>query len=80
MYFMLMFDLLLYSLDIFYFFLMRPRVFMLFKLVQVTHVRCLHTSGCGQKQEAVAVESEPAPFSIFRAQENDPVSKSDSNM
>lgn len=47
------------------------------KLLQVTHVRSLHTSGCGQQQEAVAVESEPEPFSVFRAQENDPVSKSD---
>lgn len=40
--------------------------------LQVTHVRSLHTSGCRQ-QEAVAVESEPETFSVFRTQENDPV-------
>lgn len=49
------------------------------KLMQVSHVRSLHTSGCGQQQEAVAVESEPVPLSVFRTQENDPVSKSDFN-
>lgn len=49
------------------------------KLVQVSHVRSLHTSGCGQQQEAVAVESEPVPPLVFRTQENDPVSKSDFN-
>lgn len=32
-----------------------------------------------QQQEAVAVESEPSPVSVFRTQENDPVSKSDLN-
>ncbi|XP_031155222.1 28S ribosomal protein S29, mitochondrial [Sander lucioperca] len=49
-----------------------------FRLRQtVTHVRSLHTSGCGQQQEAVAVESEPEPFSVFRAQENDPACQSE---
>lgn len=44
-----------------------------FRLRQtVTHVRSLHTSGCTQQQEAVAVESQPEPFSVFRTQENDP--------
>lgn len=43
---------------------------------QVTHVRSVHTSGCGQQQEAVAVESDPESFSVFRTQENDPVRKS----
>ncbi|CAK6973558.1 S ribosomal protein S29%2C mitochondrial [Scomber scombrus] len=38
----------------------------------VTHVRSLHTSTCGQQHEAVAVESEPEPFSVFRTHENDP--------
>lgn len=49
------------------------------KLLQLTHVRSLHTSGCGQQQEAAAAaaESDPEPFSVFRTQENDPVSKSD---
>uniref|UniRef100_A0A3Q3W8L3 Small ribosomal subunit protein mS29 n=1 Tax=Mola mola TaxID=94237 RepID=A0A3Q3W8L3_MOLML len=52
-----------------------------FRLRQtVTHVRSLHTSGCGQKQEAVAVESEPAPFSVFRAQENDPACQSEKHI
>lgn len=46
--------------------------------MQVTHARSLHTSGRGQQQqEAVAVESEPVPLSVFRTQENDPVSRSD---
>ncbi|XP_034730979.1 28S ribosomal protein S29, mitochondrial [Etheostoma cragini] len=49
-----------------------------FRLRQtVTHVRSLHTSGCGQQQEAVAVESEPEPFSVFRTQENDPACHSE---
>uniref|UniRef100_A0A671WEQ9 Small ribosomal subunit protein mS29 n=1 Tax=Sparus aurata TaxID=8175 RepID=A0A671WEQ9_SPAAU len=49
-----------------------------FRLRQtVTHVRSLHTSGCGQQQEATAVESEPEPFSVFRAQENDPACQSE---
>ncbi|XP_020492755.1 28S ribosomal protein S29, mitochondrial [Labrus bergylta] len=48
-----------------------------FRLRQtVTHVRSLHTSGCGQQQEALAVESEPEPFSVFRTQENDPACQS----
>ncbi|TDH11768.1 hypothetical protein EPR50_G00064180 [Perca flavescens] len=58
-----------------------------FRLRQtVTHVRSLHTSGCGQQQqqqqqqEAVAVESEPEPFSVFRAQENDPACQSEKHM
>ncbi|KAA8591651.1 hypothetical protein FQN60_017025, partial [Etheostoma spectabile] len=52
-----------------------------FRLRQtVTHVRSLHTSGCGQQQEAVAVESEPEPFSVFRAQENDPACQSEKCM
>lgn len=53
--------------------------FIRLKRVQVSHVKSLHTSGCVQQQEAVAVESEPSPVSVFRAQENDPVSKSDLN-
>ncbi|XP_041797644.1 28S ribosomal protein S29, mitochondrial [Chelmon rostratus] len=52
-----------------------------FRLRQtVTHVRSLHTSGCGQQQEAVAVESEPEPFSIFRTQENDPACHSEKHV
>uniref|UniRef100_A0A7N9ALK4 Small ribosomal subunit protein mS29 n=1 Tax=Mastacembelus armatus TaxID=205130 RepID=A0A7N9ALK4_9TELE len=47
---------------------------------QVTHVRSLHTSGCGQQQEAVAVESEPGPFSVFRTQENDPACHSEEHI
>uniref|UniRef100_A0A671WI30 Small ribosomal subunit protein mS29 n=1 Tax=Sparus aurata TaxID=8175 RepID=A0A671WI30_SPAAU len=39
--------------------------------------KSLHTSGCGQQQEATAVESEPEPFSVFRAQENDPACQSE---
>lgn len=46
------------------------------KLLQVTHVRSLHTSTCGQQHEAVAEVSEPEPFSVFRTHENDPVSES----
>ncbi|XP_056299870.1 28S ribosomal protein S29, mitochondrial [Pseudoliparis swirei] len=42
----------------------------------VTHVRSLHTSGCGQQQEALAGESKHEPFSVFRTQENDPVCQS----
>uniref|UniRef100_A0A8C2YX41 Small ribosomal subunit protein mS29 n=1 Tax=Cyclopterus lumpus TaxID=8103 RepID=A0A8C2YX41_CYCLU len=42
----------------------------------VTHVRSLHTSGCGQQQEAVAAESEHEPLSVFRTQENDPACQS----
>ena len=45
------------------------------KCLQVTHVRSLHTSGCGQQQAAEAVESEPEPLSVFRTRENDPVSR-----
>uniref|UniRef100_A0A7N6AMJ2 Small ribosomal subunit protein mS29 n=1 Tax=Anabas testudineus TaxID=64144 RepID=A0A7N6AMJ2_ANATE len=49
-----------------------------FRLRQtVTHVRSLHTSGCGQQQEAVAVETDPEPFSVFRTQENDPACQSE---
>ncbi|XP_036931827.1 28S ribosomal protein S29, mitochondrial [Acanthopagrus latus] len=49
-----------------------------FRLRQtVTHVRSLHTSGCGQQQEAAAVETVPEPFSVFRTQENDPACQSE---
>ncbi|XP_045902038.1 28S ribosomal protein S29, mitochondrial isoform X2 [Micropterus dolomieu] len=52
-----------------------------FRLRQtVTHVRSLHTSGCGQQQEAVAVEPEPEPFSVFRTQENDPARHSEKHI
>lgn len=52
-----------------------------FRLRQtVPHVRTLHTSGCGQQQEAVAVESEPEPFSVFRTQENDPACQSEKHL
>lgn len=51
------------------------KCFVSVKLGQVSHVRSLHTSACGQQQEAVAVKSEPAPFSVIRTQEDDPVSK-----
>nr|XP_046254336.1 28S ribosomal protein S29, mitochondrial [Scatophagus argus]XP_046254337.1 28S ribosomal protein S29, mitochondrial [Scatophagus argus] len=52
-----------------------------FRLRQtVTHVRSLHTSGCGQQQEAVAVDSEPEPFSFFRTQENDPACQSEKHI
>uniref|UniRef100_A0A671WG95 Small ribosomal subunit protein mS29 n=1 Tax=Sparus aurata TaxID=8175 RepID=A0A671WG95_SPAAU len=51
------------------------------RLQHVLHTNCLtwslHTSGCGQQQEATAVESEPEPFSVFRAQENDPACQSE---
>lgn len=46
----------------------------------VCHVRTLHTSGCGQQQEAVAVESEPEPFSVFRTQESDPACQSEKHL
>lgn len=45
--------------------------------MQVLHAKSLHTNGCVLQQEAVALESEPSPLSVFRAQENDPVSMSD---
>ncbi|XP_008278925.1 small ribosomal subunit protein mS29 [Stegastes partitus] len=51
-----------------------------FRLRQtVCHVRTLHTSGCGRQQEAVVEEPEPepAPFSVFRTQENDPACQSE---
>ncbi|KAM3613646.1 uncharacterized protein V6R79_002878 [Siganus canaliculatus] len=52
-----------------------------FRLRQtVTQVRSLHTSGCGQQQEAVAVESEPETFSVFRSQENDPACQSEKHI
>lgn len=52
-----------------------------FRLRQtVTHVRSLHTSGCGQQQEAVAVESEPEPFSVFRTHEKDPACQSEKHI
>lgn len=44
-------------------------------MLQVTHVRSLHSGGRRQQQEAVAVDSEPEPFSVFRTPESDPVSK-----
>uniref|UniRef100_A0A3Q1FP58 Small ribosomal subunit protein mS29 n=1 Tax=Acanthochromis polyacanthus TaxID=80966 RepID=A0A3Q1FP58_9TELE len=46
----------------------------------VCHVRTLHTSGCGQQQEAVAVESELEPFSVFRTQESDPACQSEKHL
>ena len=47
------------------------------RLLQVTHVRSLHTTGFGEQQQALAAaETVPAPFSVFRTQQNDPVSKS----
>uniref|UniRef100_A0A3P8S1T2 Small ribosomal subunit protein mS29 n=1 Tax=Amphiprion percula TaxID=161767 RepID=A0A3P8S1T2_AMPPE len=46
----------------------------------VCHVRTLHTSGWGQQQEAVAVESEPEPFSVFRTQETDPACQSEKHL
>jgi len=42
-------------------------------VLQITHVRSLHTSGGGQLQEAVAVQTEPEPISVCRTQESDPV-------
>ncbi|XP_059196160.1 28S ribosomal protein S29, mitochondrial [Centropristis striata] len=52
-----------------------------FRLRQtVTHVRSLHSSGCGQQQEAVSVESEPEPFSVFRTQEDDPAHQSEKHV
>lgn len=44
--------------------------------MQVSQARSIHTNGCVLQQEAVAVVSEPSPLSVFRAQENDPVSMS----
>ncbi|XP_071325630.1 small ribosomal subunit protein mS29 [Trachinotus anak] len=46
----------------------------------VTHVRTLHVSRCGQQQEAVAVESEPEPFSVIRTQESDPACQSEKHL
>ncbi|KAF3691971.1 28S ribosomal protein S29, mitochondrial [Channa argus] len=46
----------------------------------VKHVRSLHTSGCGQQQEAVAVESDPELFSVFRTQQNDPAHQSEKHI
>lgn len=48
----------------------------------VTHVRFLHTTGFGQQQEAVAVETEPAPstFSVSRTQQNDPAFQSEKHI
>ncbi|XP_034554422.1 28S ribosomal protein S29, mitochondrial [Notolabrus celidotus] len=53
-----------------------------FRLRQtVPHVRSLHTSVCGQQQEAVAVESEPTePLSVFRTRENDPACHSEKHI
>ncbi|KAM9310521.1 LOW QUALITY PROTEIN: small ribosomal subunit protein mS29 [Pholidichthys leucotaenia] len=52
-----------------------------FRLRQtVTHVRSLHSSGCGQQQESMVVESEPEPFSVFRTRENDPVCQSEKHI
>lgn len=52
-----------------------------FRLRQtVAHVRSLHTSDCGQQQEAVAVDSEPGPFSVFRTQESDPACQSQQHL
>ncbi|XP_041649497.1 28S ribosomal protein S29, mitochondrial [Cheilinus undulatus] len=53
-----------------------------FRLRQtIPHVRPLHTSACGQQQEALAVpfavQSEPEPFSVFRTQETDPACQSE---
>lgn len=39
-------------------------------------MRSLHATGFAQQQEAMAVETEPATLSVFRTQQNDPVSKS----
>lgn len=46
----------------------------------VTHVRSLHTSGCGQQQEAVSVESQSEPFSVFRTHETDPACHSEKHI
>lgn len=46
----------------------------------VCRVRTLHTSGCVQQQEAVAVEPEPEPFSVFRTQESDPACQSEKHL
>ncbi|XP_041844753.1 28S ribosomal protein S29, mitochondrial [Melanotaenia boesemani] len=46
----------------------------------VTHIRPLHTSGCGQQQEAVAVQPEPDSSSVFRTQESDPACQSEKHV
>ncbi|XP_029958493.1 small ribosomal subunit protein mS29 [Salarias fasciatus] len=46
----------------------------------VTQVRSLHTSDSGQQQEAVAVESNPDFFSVFRTQESDPACQSEKHI
>ncbi|CAJ1062324.1 S ribosomal protein S29%2C mitochondrial [Xyrichtys novacula] len=46
----------------------------------VNHARPLHVSGCGKQQEAVVVESEPEPLSVFRTQENDPACQSEKHI
>lgn len=46
----------------------------------VSHARSLHTNGCVQQQEAVALEPEQSPLSVFRAQENDPASQSEKHI
>ncbi|XP_047455870.1 28S ribosomal protein S29, mitochondrial [Mugil cephalus] len=52
-----------------------------FRLRQtVTHARSLHTSVCGQQQEALATESESEPFSVFRTQETDPACHSEKHI
>lgn len=53
-----------------------------FRLRQTTtHVRSLHTSGYGpQQQEAVAVESDTEPVSVFRTLENDPACQSEKHL
>ncbi|XP_061838887.1 small ribosomal subunit protein mS29 [Nerophis lumbriciformis] len=38
----------------------------------VRHVRWIHASGSGQQQEALAIDPEPEPFSVFRTNENEP--------
>ncbi|XP_028281046.1 small ribosomal subunit protein mS29 [Parambassis ranga] len=52
-----------------------------FRLRQtVTHVRSLHTSGCGQQQQqpqSVDTSSEPEPLSVFRTQEHNPACQSE---
>ncbi|XP_026041448.1 small ribosomal subunit protein mS29 [Astatotilapia calliptera] len=46
----------------------------------VTHVRSLHSGGRRQQQEAVAVDSEPEPFSVFRTPESDPACHSETHI
>ncbi|KAM4580730.1 small ribosomal subunit protein mS29 isoform 1-T2 [Odontesthes bonariensis] len=46
----------------------------------ITHVRSLHTSGGGQLQEAVAVQTEPEPISVCRTQESDPAFHSEKHI